>query len=156
MVSPDVGNVKIANMYAEMLEADLAIVDKRRLSGSEVRTSSIVGDVKGKNVLMVDDMISTAGTMAEGARTLKDHGANDILVAATHPVLCGPAVERLRDAPISRVIVTNSIPAGDRYGDLSDRVVQLCVGRLFSEAIDHIHYNKSVSALFRQFADSKR
>ncbi len=156
VVSPDVGNVKVANMYAEMLDADLAIIDKRRISGEHVRSTTIVGDVKGKNVLMVDDMISTAGTVCEAARTLKDYGAEQIMVAATHPVMSGPAIERLGSSPISRVIVTNSIPAGDRYAGIEDRIVELCVSELFSGAINHIHYNKSVSALFRQFADSKR
>ncbi|MCA9056797.1 MAG: ribose-phosphate diphosphokinase, partial [Planctomycetaceae bacterium] len=156
VVSPDVGNVKIANMYAQMLDAELAIIDKRRLSGDHVRSTSIVGDVRGRNVLMVDDMISTAGTVCEAARTLKDHGADQIMVAATHPVMCGPAVERLTASPINRIIVTNTIPSGNRYAGIEDRIVELCVGPLFSGAIDHIHYNKSVSALFRQFGDSKR
>ncbi len=156
VVSPDVGNVKIANMYADMLGGDLAIVDKRRVSGSEVKTSHIVGDVSGRNVLMVDDMISTAGTICEAAKTLKQYGCKDIIVAATHAVLVGPAVERIKNSPISKIIVTNTIPADDRYAGIADRVVTLCVGKLLADAIHHIHHNMSVSALFGKYWESKR
>ena len=156
VVSPDVGNVKVANMYADMLGGDLAILDKRRVSGSEVVTSNIIGTVKGKTVLMVDDMISTAGTVCEAARVLIEHGAKKIVTAATHAVMCGPAVERLKKAPIDKIVVTNSIPINDRLDPLKGRVEVLCVSRLLSDAIRHIHENKSVSALFRKYGESKR
>ena len=110
VVSPDVGNVKIANMYADMLNVDLAIIDKRRHSADVVESANIVGDVKGRTVLMVDDIISTAGTICSAANVVMEHGAKDVIAAATHAVLCGPAVERLSASPISRITVTNTIP----------------------------------------------
>lgn len=156
VVSPDVGNVKVANMYAEMLGADLAIVDKRRKSGTEVVMKNVVGDVKGKTVLMVDDMISTGGTVCEAARVLMDHGARDCLVAATHAVMAGACADRLARAPISKVIVTNTIPADGRLDPIRDKLVTLCVGKLFADAIHHIHHNMSVSALLKRWGESKR
>lgn len=156
VVSPDVGNVKVATGYADLLGGDLAITFKKRISGSEVHTSTIVGQVKGRTVLMVDDMISTAGTVCEAARVLKEAGAGRVLVAATHPVLCGPAIDRLAKSCIDRVVVTNTIPHEDRLGAIKPRVTTLCISKLFAEAIRHIHENKSVSALFKRFAESKR
>lgn len=156
VVSPDVGNVKVASGYADLLGGDLAITFKKRISGSEVQASQIVGQVKGRTVLMVDDMVSTAGTVCEAARVLKEAGAGKIMVAATHGVFCGPAVERLKKAPIDRVIVTNTIPHEQRVLPIREKVVTLCVSKLFADAIRHIHQNKSISALFKRFAESKR
>ncbi len=157
VASPDIGNVKIANLYAEMLEADLAIIEKRRVSGENVAASNIVGDVQGKNVLLVDDMISTAGTICEASRLLLDRGANEVYALATHGLFVGPAVERLEASPIRKIFVTNTIPFQSRIGDaIRDRVETLCVSSLFADAIDHIHHNKSVSALFNPYAESKR
>jgi len=156
VVSPDIGNVKMANMYADMLGAEFAIIDKRRLSGEEVRTQHIIGDVRGKNVLMIDDMISTGGTIVEAARLLKEHGAERLSVAATHAVFAGPAVARIAESPIDHIAVTNSIPPADRFSMLGDRLSVLCISDLFAEAIHHIHTNQSVSALFHKFAASKR
>ncbi len=156
VVSPDVGNVKVANMYAQMLAGDLAIVHKRRVSGSEVVSNTLVGDVAGKTALMVDDMISTGGTVSEAAKVLKDHGAKDCWVAATHAVMVGDCVQRLSRSPISRIVVTDSIPTDHRFDPIKSKVKVLPVGKLLSEAIHHIHHNRSVSALFRQFAESKR
>lgn len=156
VVSPDVGNVKVATGYADLLGGDLAITFKKRISGSEVQASQIVGQVKGRTVLMVDDMISTAGTVCEAARVLKEAGAGKVFVAATHAVLCGPAVERIARSQIDRVIVTNTIPHEHRLGAIKPIVTTLCVSKLFADAIRHIHENKSVSALFKRFAESKR
>ncbi|MFM9957022.1 MAG: ribose-phosphate diphosphokinase [Phycisphaerales bacterium] len=156
VVSPDVGNVKVATGYADILGGDLAITFKKRISGSEVQASQIVGNVKGRTVLMVDDMVSTAGTICEAARVLKDAGAKRVMVAATHGVFCGPAVERIKKSSIDRIIVTNTIPHEQRVASIRDRVVTLCVSKLFADAIRHIHENKSVSALFKRFAESKR
>ena len=156
VVSPDVGNVKTGNDFAEKLDADFAIIDKRRLSGDEVVTQHIIGDVAGRNVLMMDDMISTGGTICEAANVLKKHGAERIFAAATHPVFSGPAVERLASSEIERIIVTNTIPPEDRLSPLGDRLVHLCVSELFADAIHHIHHNESISALFRSFSASKR
>jgi ribose-phosphate pyrophosphokinase len=149
MVSPDTGNVKMASKYANYLGADFAIVDKRRKSGTEVVSANIIGDVKGKTVLMVDDMITTAGTMCEAAKLVMDHGARDVIAACTHPVLVGLAMERLQESPISRIIITDTIPCGPRCAPIQDKLVELSVAELLGEAIHRIHHNMSVSSLFR-------
>lgn len=156
LVSPDVGNVKVAEGMANLLGGDLAIINKRRLSGSTVTTGNLIGSVEGKTVLMFDDMISTAGTVCEAAKLLVDKGAKDIIAAATHAVLVGPAVERLASSPISKVIVTDTIPLDRNCKPIEDKLVQLSVGKLLGEAIFRIHNNQSVSALFRQTAGTKR
>ncbi len=156
VVSPDVGNVKVGNMFADVLGAEFAIIDKRRLSGDRVRTAHIIGEVAGREVLMVDDMISTGGTVCEAARVLAAQGAGRITVAATHAVLAGDAVSRIRDSPIDRVVVSNTIPANGRFEAIGDKLEVLCISKLFADAIHHIHHNQSVSALFRSFAESKR
>ncbi len=156
VVSPDVGNVKIANMYAEMLGGDLAIIDKRRLSGDHVVTSNIVGQVKGKTVLMVDDIISTGGTVCEAAKIVTAQGARRVIVAATHAVMAGPAAARLAESSIEKVIVTNTIPADGRFEPVRHKLEVLCVGKLLADAIHHIHFNMSVSALFKKVWQSKR
>jgi ribose-phosphate pyrophosphokinase len=150
LVSPDVGNVKTANKYASWLGGDLAIIDKRRKSGTEVRSANIIGDVRDKTVLMIDDMISTAGTMCEAAKLVMDHGARDVIAAATHPVLVGMAMERLADSPISQVIVTDTIPCGPRCEPIEQKLVVKSVAELLGEAIHRIHHNMSVSSLFRR------
>jgi ribose-phosphate pyrophosphokinase len=149
-VSPDVGNVKIANRYADLLGGDLAIIDKRRTSGSEVRSANIIGDVKGKTVIMVDDMISTAGTICEAAKIVKEHGAAQVFAACTHPVLVGLAMERLAEAPIEQIIVTDTIPTGPRCQPIEHKLHELSVAELLGEAIHRIHHNLSVSMLFKQ------
>jgi ribose-phosphate pyrophosphokinase len=149
LVSPDVGNVKVANTYASLLDGDLAIVDKRRVSGTKVNTANLIGEVRGRTVLMMDDMISTAGTVCEAARLVMDRGAERVLVGATHPVLVGLAMERLAEAPIERVVVTNTIPGGARYDPIREKIVELCVSKLLGDAIHRIHHNQSVSALFK-------
>lgn len=150
VVSPDVGNVKMANAYAYWLGGDLAIIDKRRKSGSEVVSANIIGGVEGKTALLVDDMISTAGTMCEAARTLMNNGARNVLAACTHPVLVGLAMERIREAPIDHVIVTDTIPTHGRCGPIQDKLIELSVAELLGEAIHRIHHNRSVSSLFRK------
>ncbi|HPO93030.1 MAG TPA: ribose-phosphate pyrophosphokinase [Phycisphaerales bacterium] len=157
LVSPDVGNVKVAESFANILGGDLAIIHKRRLSGSEVKTGTLIGNVKNRTVLMFDDMITTAGTVCEAAKVVMQAGASKVLVAATHGVLVGMAMERLRDAPISRVVCTNTLPDGaERTQPLGDRYVELCVADLLGEAIHRIHNNMSVSALFKKTAGVKR
>ncbi len=156
LVSPDVGNVKVAEGMANLLGGRLAIINKQRLSGSEVTTGNLIGSVKGSTVLMFDDMISTAGTVCEAARLVMDHGARGVIAAATHPVLVGMAMQRLSESPISSVIVTNTIPLGDRAEPIRPKLVELCVGPLLGEAIHRIHHNQSVSALFKKTAGTKR
>jgi len=149
LVSPDVGNVKLANMYAGRLHVDLAIIDKRRVSGSSVASKTLIGDVEGRTVLMADDMISTAGTICEAAKLVLAHGAKDVIAAATHAVLAGPAIQRLHESPISRIVVTDSVPDGPRCKLIEHRIHRLTIGRLLGEAVHRIHHDMSVSALFR-------
>jgi len=147
-VSPDVGNVKRAQVYANVLGGEICIIDKRRVSGSTTKAAHIIGDVRDKNVFMVDDMITTAGTVTEACRILKDNGARDIYVAATHAVFAGPAMERLSKAPLTKIAVTDTIPIGARCDAIKDRLAVLSVAELLGEAIHRIHHNQSVSALF--------
>jgi ribose-phosphate pyrophosphokinase len=156
LVSPDVGNVKVAESMANLLGGELAIINKRRLSGTSVTTGNLIGDVKGRTVLMFDDIISTGGTVCEAAKLVMDKGAKDVIAAATHPVLVGPAVERLMNSPISRVVVCNTIPLTERVGALRSKLVELSVGPLLGHAIHRIHHNESVSALFKNTAGTKR
>jgi ribose-phosphate pyrophosphokinase len=156
VVSPDVGNVKVANMYADNLDAELAIIDKRRQSGLAVASRSVVGVVSGRTVLMIDDMVTTGGTLCEAASIVMDQGATDVITAATHPVLVDPAVQRLAEAPISRVIITDTIPNHRRFAEIEHKIVRLSVGRLFGEAIHRIHHDMSISAMFREAAGMKR
>lgn len=156
VVSPDVGNVKVANSYASMLDADLAIIDKRRESGMKVATKNLIGDVSGRTVLMFDDMISTAGTVCEAAKMVMENGARNVIAAATHAVLVGMAMERLSSAPITQVVITDTIPNGQRTAPIADKLVRLSVAKLFGEAIHRIHHDMSISALFRRGADTKR
>jgi ribose-phosphate pyrophosphokinase len=146
--SHDVGNVKRAQVYANMLGGEISIIDKRRKSGSETKAMHIIGDVEGKNVLMVDDMITTAGTITEGVRIVKDHGAADVYIAATHAVFAPPALERLGSCPFTKLAVTDTIPIGNRCDAIKDRLVILSVAELLGDAINRIHHNESVSALF--------
>ena len=156
VVSPDVGNMKIAEKYAELLGADLAVIYKRRISGSEVVSTQIVGDVKDRSVLMVDDLISTGSTVCQAAELVRGAGAHDVYVAASHGVFVGPAIQRMRESPIERVVITNSIPDNGRLAPIEHKIDVICVSKLFADAIHHIHHNQSVSALFRSFAESKR
>ncbi len=156
IVSPDVGNVKVANMYASLLDADLAIIDKRRESGMKVASKNLIGEVDGKTVLMVDDMISTAGTMCEAAKMVKKHGAVRVIAAATHPVMVGLALERLAEPVFDAVIITDSIPNGSRLKLIEDKLTCLTVANLLGEAVHRIHHDMSVSALFRRAGQTKR
>jgi ribose-phosphate pyrophosphokinase len=149
VVSPDVGNAKMANKYATWLGTDLAIIDKRRKSGSEVVSANIIGSVEGRTVMMFDDMISTAGTISEAAKLVMQQGAVDVIASAVHPVLVGLAMERLADSPISKVVVSDTIPLGARCKPIENKLVELSVAELLGEAIHRIHHNQSVSSLLR-------
>lgn len=148
-VSPDVGNVKRAQQYANVLGGEICIIDKRRKSGSETQAVHIIGEVEGKNVLMVDDMITTAGTMCEAVKIVRENGAKDIYIAATHAVFAPPAMERLANCPFTKIAVTDTIPIGNRAEAIKDRLVVLSVAELLGEAIHRIHHNESVSELFK-------
>lgn len=147
--SPDVGNVKRAQVYANMLGGEITIIDKRRKSGSHIEARHVIGDVDGKNVLMVDDMITTAGTVTEACKILRDHGAREIYMSATHGVFAPPAMERLQKCDFTKLAVTDTIPIGTRADAIKSRLVVLSVADLIGDAIHRIHHNESVSALFR-------
>jgi ribose-phosphate pyrophosphokinase len=149
-VSPDVGNVKRAQVYAKMLGGEISIIDKRRKSGSEIDVGHIIGDVAGKTVFMTDDMITTAGTVTKACQILRDHGAQDIYISATHGVFAPPALERLAESKFTKLAVTDTIPIGNRADPIKDRLVVLSVADLLGEAIHRIHHNESVSALFKR------
>ncbi|MFC1643872.1 ribose-phosphate diphosphokinase [Candidatus Omnitrophota bacterium] len=146
IVSPDVGGIKMARAYAKRFEAGLAIVDKRRISDSEAEVMHIMGDVEGKNVILVDDIVATAGSLAEAVVALKKNGAKDIYAAITHPVLCGPAIERIEASELKELVVTDTIPIEDARR--SKRIAQLSVASLLGEAIKRIHNEESISVLF--------
>lgn len=148
VVSPDIGNAKQARVYAERLGGELAIIDKRRVSGSEAVSYNIIGDVKDRTVLMVDDMIATAGTIVQAARIVKEKGAQRVVVTATHGVLCGPAIERLNTAPIDYLAITDTIPLSAEARRQLPNLTVLTVSELLGEAIRRIHRNESVSSLF--------
>jgi ribose-phosphate pyrophosphokinase len=145
IVSPDVGGIKMARAYAKRLNADLAIVDKRRSGPTEIEAMHVIGEVKDRNVILVDDMISTATSITEAARVCRKKGAKDIWICGTHAVLAGKAVEKLQKAPVKEVIVTDTIPLdGKEFTNL--RV--LSIANLLGEAIRRIHHSESVSSLF--------
>jgi len=154
-VSPDVGNVKRGQAFANILGGEISIIDKRRKGGSTVESKNIIGDVEGKNVLMVDDMITTAGTVTEAVKLIKEHGAADVYIAATHAVFAPPALERLAACPYTKLAVTDTITIGNRCEPIANRLEVLSVAGLIGEAIHRIHRNESVSALFSNGKGSK-
>jgi ribose-phosphate pyrophosphokinase len=149
VVSPDEGSIKRALGHSKRLGGSLAIVDKRRSSALEVKQSTMIGGpVEGKVALMFDDMISTAGSICGAAQLVHNAGAKEIHIAATHGVLCGPAIEKLRNAPIDSIVVTDSIPVPPEKQ--LPNLVQLTVAPLLAEAIKRIHHDQSISELFRE------
>lgn len=146
VVAPDVGSAKMARGFAKRLNGSLAIIDKRRTSPNVAEVLNVVGEVEGHDCLIPDDMIDTAGTVTEAARVLKTMGARDIYVCATHALLSGPAVDRLMAAPITEVVVTNSIKISERQQ--FPRLTILSVADLLAKAIRFTHYHESVSSLF--------
>jgi len=146
IVSLDVGSIKMARAYAKRFNAGLAIVDKRRINDVEAEVMHVMGDVDGRNVIIVDDMVATAGSLVEAVEALKKNGARDIYAAITHPVLCGPAMDRLKGSALKELVATDTIPvAADRK---IKKVKQLSVAPLLGEAIRRIHNEESISALF--------
>ena len=146
VVSPDVGNVKLARAYANRLGTSLAIIDKRRPEPNVSEVMNIIGEIDGKNVFLFDDMIDTAGTIVNGADALVEKGAKDVYACCTHPVFSGPAKERLKNSCIKEIIVTNTIPQNN--GDMNGKLKVISVAPLIGEAIKRIHQRQSVSALF--------
>ena len=148
LVSADVGNVKRAGVYSRRLGGELAIINKRRIDGATVEIGEIIGSVEGKTVLMMDDMITTGGTIAGAAELCVQRGARRVLVGATHAVLCGSAPEQLRRAPIEEIVVTDTIPTSPAKLEAIPSLKVLSVAGLIGEAIHRIHNDESVSSLF--------
>ncbi|MFC2140265.1 ribose-phosphate diphosphokinase [Candidatus Auribacterota bacterium] len=148
VVSPDVGGIKRARGIAKKLQADLAMVDKRRISSESIEVMNIMGDIKDKNVIITDDIIATAGSLSQAARALKEQGALDIYVAISHAILSGQALERIKNSPIKELVVTDTIPLGKKEVMLRDKIKVISVAELLGEAINRIHHNESVSSLF--------
>lgn len=140
------GGVTRSRYFAKQLNLPMAIIDKRRNRHNEAIAVNVIGDIKDKICIMYDDIIDTAGTICGAAQLLKDKGARDVYVCATHPVFSGPALERLENAPIKEVVVTNTIPLDEKT--LPSKITQLSVAPLLGEAISRIHEGESVSSLF--------
>jgi ribose-phosphate pyrophosphokinase len=147
VVSPDVGGVVRARAMAKHLEADLAIIDKRRPRPNEAKVMNIIGEVEGRTCVLMDDLVDTANTLCQAAAALKEHGAVKVMAYCTHPVLSGPAVERINQSELDELVVTDSIPLSEE-GEASPRIRQLSVAELLAEAIRRISEEDSVSDLF--------
>ncbi len=147
VVSPDAGGVERARAFSKRLGSTLAIIDKRRAAANVSEVMNIVGDVKGKRAVIVDDIIDTAGTLTNAAKAIMDAGAASVAACASHPVFSGKAVQRITDSPLSHVVVTNTIPLSDA-GTACGKVRVKSVGRLLGEAIKRIHHGDSISSLF--------
>jgi ribose-phosphate pyrophosphokinase len=146
-VSPDAGGVERTRAYAKRIQADLAIIDKRREKANVSEVMHVIGEVTGRECVILDDMIDTAGTLTNAALALQEKGAKRVLAAATHPVLSGPAIDRIAASPLEEVIVTDTIPLSDE-AKASGKFTVLSVGRLLGETIKRIHHSDSVSSLF--------
>lgn len=146
VVSPDHGGTTRARKFAIYFDAPIAIIDKRRPRPNVAEVMNIIGEVKGKNVILVDDIIDTAGTITIAAKALREAGAKDIYVACSHPILSHPAIERITESPIKELVTTNSIKLSD--DKKTDKVVQLSIAKIFGQGILNIIDGKSVSYLF--------
>lgn len=144
VVAPDVGSLKMARAYSKKLGASLAFIDKRRPKQNVAEVMNIIGEVENKNVLIVDDLIDTAGTITNAAEALKERGALNIITTCTHPILSGPAYQRIEDSPIDQLLVTDTVPLRKP----SHKIKVLSVAGIFAEAIQRIHTNDTISALF--------
>ncbi len=148
VVSPDTGGVERARAFAKRLDATLAIIDKRREGPNESQVMNIIGNVKGKRVIILDDMIDTAGTMVQAAAALESEGATEVVACCTHSVLSGPAIDRIDDSNLKEIIVTDTIPLHERAKACKKKITVLPVSGFLSEAVRRIYYNDSVSSLF--------
>jgi ribose-phosphate pyrophosphokinase len=146
-VSPDAGGVERARAYSKRLGASLAIIDKRREAANVSEVMHLIGDVEGRDCIIIDDIIDTAGTLCNAARAVMDYGAKSVVACATHGVLSGPAVQRIQESALTEVVVTNSIAPSDEAKACS-KIRVLSIGRLLGEAIRRIHNSDSVSSLF--------
>src|SRR5258707_10532223 len=150
MVWPDAGGADRARAYAKRLDAELAVIDKRRSDDGTAEVMNVIGDVEGRTCILQDDIIDTAGTITKGATALKAKGAARVIACAVHGVLSGPAIERIEKSPIDKLIVTNTIPLSAAGAACAERgkIVVLSVARLLGQAIKSIHEETSVSSLF--------
>ena len=147
VVSPDVGGVARARAIAKRLDVELAIIDKRRPRANEATIMNIIGDVEGRNCVLVDDMVDTAGTLCSGAKVLKDNGALKVVAYCVHPVLSGPAIERINDSVIDELVVTDTIPLSEEARQ-SPRIRQNSVAQMLAETIRRMAHGESVSSLY--------
>ena len=147
IVSPDAGGAERARAYAKRIDAELAIIDKRRSEDGSAEVMNVIGDVQGRTCILQDDIIDTAGTIQKGASALKAAGAERVLACAVHGVLSGPAIDRIDNSPLDQLIVTNTIPLGSNAQQCK-KIVVLSVARLLGQAIRSIHEETSVSSLF--------
>jgi len=147
MVSPDAGGTERARAFAKRLECTLAIIDKRRTGPNVAEVMHLVGDVRDKIAIILDDMIDTAGTLTQAARALKEHGARTIYACATHGVFSGPAIDRINASDIEEVVITNTIPLGEKAA-LTSKIKVLSIAELLAETVRRIHEDESVSSLF--------
>lgn len=147
VVSPDAGGVERARAFAKRLQTNLAIIDKRREGPNNAQVMNIIGEVEGKHAILLDDMIDTAGTIVQGAQACADKGAKSVWAGCVHPVLSGPALERLQQSPLKEVVVTNTIPLNGK-DQQCPKLHVLSVAPLLGEAIKRIHGEESVSSLF--------
>jgi ribose-phosphate pyrophosphokinase len=148
IVSPDAGGVERARAYAKRLGAALAIIDKRRIAANQTEVMNIIGEVEGRNVFIVDDIVDTAGTLIHSVEALAAKGARSISASCTHAVLSGPAIQRINESPLEYVIATNSMPTADKELECP-KLKTLSIGELLGEAIKRIHNEDSVSSLFQ-------
>jgi len=146
VVSPDLGSVARSRKFADQLDSAIAIIDKRRPKANVAEVMNIIGDIDGKNVILIDDMIDTAGTITQGAKALKDLGAKDVYACCTHPVLSGPALERIENSVIKELIVLDTIDLEE--DKILDKMTILSAAPLFAEVMKRVYKNESVSNLF--------
>jgi len=149
VISPDVGGVVRARALAKQLGCDLAIIDKRRSTANVSEVMHVIGEIEGRNCVIMDDMIDTAGTLVKAAEVLKERGAKNVYAYCTHPVFSGPAVERLKNSHIDEVVITNTIPLSDAAKSCT-KIRQLSVSFLFAETIRRISDGESVTSLFAE------
>ena len=147
IVSPDAGGVPRARAYAKRLAASLGLIDKRRDAPGKAKAMNLIGEVLGKEVVILDDIVDTGGTLTQAAEVILQRGARNVNACCTHAVLSGPAVSRVMDAPLNRLVVTDTIPLGDEARSCA-KIVQLPVAHLFARAILNIHQEDSISSLF--------
>ncbi len=148
IVSPDVGGVQRARNFASILDLPIAIIEKRRQKANESEVMNVIGDIEGKHAIMVDDIIDTAGSMTKAAQALKDFGAKSVYACCTHAVLSGPAIERIQNSVIEKLVVTDTIPLTEEKR--IDKIDVVSVAPMFAKAITRIYNNESISSLFNQ------